>query len=609
MEDIAATGARRSAFIAFMALLGLAGWALILSASYTPGFGPQSAARPDLVSFALFLVVIVAARIMASHLITDTVVSLDSGFYIAAAACLGSVTSGRLVALALTLDSLSRLVGRERRRGAGSWDAALAYVLYFGGMSGALLMLIGWGAGLDSLSETAGVSDVGIAARVIGTGVVFLILHYTIQGARAVLGGSTGARYLRTVAVPSVLAEVALLPLAAIVVFLYHPDEPIKFVLLGSTYLVLNYAFNRIWNTSRALRRRVGELETLATTSRALAASLQLHELVDAVARETMAAIPEADILALTHHGTGDEAEQLIVDYYDRERQNFDRARIQLAGGGTRWVLQHGKPLLISDTTRTDVGVELHADSGVRSWMGVPLVIYGNVDGVLAIQSRSPDAFDEERLRLLEAIGGQAAVALENARLYELAMVDGLTGLFVRRYFDARLEEEIERSNRFSTVFSVVIMDIDNFKQLNDTHGHIAGDRTLRGIADIVRSQMRAVDTAARYGGEEFSMLLPRTSMVDALNQAERIRTMIDEYRLAVQGDSPTVLSTTASFGIAAYPESGARSAEELIRLADRALYRAKHAGKNRVELYWADEEAKPALSVVKDTSDERRKR
>jgi diguanylate cyclase (GGDEF)-like protein len=293
------------------------------------------------------------------------------------------------------------------------------------------------------------------------------------------------------------------------------------------------------------------------------------------------------------------------VDYYDRARQNFDRARVQLTGGATRWVLRNGRPLIIGDLSRSDLGVELHGDPGVRSWMGVPLVIYGNVDGVLAIQSRSPNVFDEERLRLLDAIGAQAAVALENARLYEMAMVDGLTKLFVRRYFDGRLEEEIERANRFSTVFSVVIMDIDNFKQLNDTHGHIAGDRMLRGIADIVRSQMRAVDTAARYGGEEFSMLLPRTTMVDALNQAERIRTMIDEFRLVTEGGDGTVVSTTASFGIASYPESKARSAEELVRLADRALYRAKHAGKNRVELYWADDDARvPPLSVVRDSEE-----
>lgn len=602
MDQFGAKGARRGQLLGFMAALGVAGWALILAATYVPEFGPDSPARPSLLMFGLFLVVIVAARAMAYRLVGSTVVSLDSGFYIAAAVCLGSVTSGRLVALALTLDALSRLLSRERKAPVRSWAAQLTYVLYFGGMSGALLMGVGWLFSLDSLYVQAA-SDTTVTLTVIGTGVVFLLLHYAIQGGRFVLQGAPLFRYLRRVAGPGVLAETSLLPLAVVVVFLYHPDQPLRFALLGATYLLLNYAFNRISHTSRKLRQRVRELETLNATSRSLASSLQIHELVESVSQETMAAIPEAEILILIHHGTGDEQSVLLVDYYDRERESFERARIERTEGPTNWVLENGQPLYIPDMSRSDLGIELHADAGARSWMGVPIEIYDAVEGVLAIQSSSAGAFDADKLRLLESIGAQTAVALQNARLYELAMIDGLTKLFVRRYFDARLGEEIERSNRFNTVFSVVMMDIDDFKKLNDTYGHIAGDRTLRGISDIVKSQMRAVDTAARYGGEEIAMILPRTTMVEALNQAERIRTLIDELRLA--SDDGQVLKTTASFGIASYPESKAESAEHLVRLADKALYRAKNAGKNRVELFWADEDASgPMLSVVPEADD-----
>jgi two-component system cell cycle response regulator len=176
-------------------------------------------------------------------------------------------------------------------------------------------------------------------------------------------------------------------------------------------------------------------------------------------------------------------------------------------------------------------------------------------------------------------------------------MVDGLTGLFVRRYFDARLDEEVQRSLRFGNEFSVVMMDIDDFKHLNDTHGHPVGDRLLKGISETVRRSMRAVDTAARYGGEEFAMILPRTPMVEAYNQAERIRQAIADFRLQSDGQ---VLSVTASFGIASYPESGADGPEALVRLADRALYRAKRTGKNRVELFWPDDaSARPSLRPV----------
>ena len=115
-------------------------------------------------------------------------------------------------------------------------------------------------------------------------------------------------------------------------------------------------------------------------------------------------------------------------------------------------------------------------------------------------------------------------------------MVDGLTGLFVRRYFDARIEDEIERSKRYGQPFSVVMMDIDDFKHLNDTHGHQVGDQVLRAVAQIVKAQMRGVDTATRYGGEEIALVLPRTEMVAAYNQAERIRAAIAEHRVAVDG-------------------------------------------------------------------------
>ena len=128
-------------------------------------------------------------------------------------------------------------------------------------------------------------------------------------------------------------------------------------------------------------------------------------------------------------------------------------------------------------------------------------------------------------------------MALENARLYELATVDGLTGLYVRRYFDSRLKEELERSRRFDTSFSVVLLDIDDFKKLNDTHGHVVGDRVLREVAQAVRSSMRGVDIAARYGGEEFAFILPRTAIVDAHAAAERIRQDVADARVAYEGN------------------------------------------------------------------------
>jgi diguanylate cyclase (GGDEF)-like protein len=580
-------GRTRPLALAVSALLGAAGWAFLALATFRHGFGPQTPMQPDVLAFAMFLIVIVAARAMATRLLPDTAVALDSGFYVAATMCLGSVASGRMVALALTVDSVWRIAQARHDGGAERVRVpeAASFLIYFGGMTGALLTLVAWFFDVDSLAVRAGASETQVLATVLATGVVFLLAHYTIQGVRIASLGEAPRIYLRRMAVPALLAEAALLPLAAIVVYLYDPDRPVKFMLVGATYLFVNYVFHRLSSTSSTLRVRVTELETLNTVAHRLASSsLQTRELVETVARETLAAIPEAEFLTLTHHPDGQK--ELVVDCFEPGSRS-QRLSPDEEHGLAAIVMRDNRSLHVPDLDRSDLAPGASARSGIRSWLGVPLEIHGAVEGALAVQSRTAHVFAPGRVRLLEAIGAQAAVALENARLYELAMVDGLTGLFVRRYFDARLDEEIERSKRFGSDFSVVMMDIDDFKRLNDTYGHTVGDRLLRGIAETVRRHMRAVDTAARYGGEEFAMILPRTTMIDAYNQAERIRQQLADYRLTADD---TVLSVTASFGIASYPESGADGAEALIRLADRALYRAKRTGKNRVELYWSEE-------------------
>jgi diguanylate cyclase (GGDEF)-like protein len=590
----------RPAATLFSLGLGVLGWAVLFAASYVPGFGPESVAQPDLLAFALFLVVLVAARAMAIQLLPGTMVALDTGFHVAAAVCLGTNAAGRLVAIALTVDALSRLLRAE----GGLRREALAYVLYYGGMSGALLMVTGWMFELDSLYVLAGVADTAVIARVLAVGVCFLLAHYAIQGVRLALAGRSWGDYLRRMALPGVLAEAALLPLAAIIVFIYHPDQPLKFALLGTTYLVMNYAFSRMASTRAALERRVAELEILNVVAHRLGASLQVRELVEIVAREIGAAIPAAELVLVARReggadGGGAAAAEagpsvVVIDGYERERDAFTRLRTTSGEGLTGRVMSTGRALRIGDLRAAP---ELEPpDQRIRAFVGVPLDVYGAVEGVLAVESHTADAFTGDDERLLRAIAAQVAVALESARLYELAMVDGLTGLYVRRYFDARLAEEVERSRRFGTEFSVVMMDIDDFKKLNDTHGHPVGDRLLRAVAEGVRKQMRAVDTAARYGGEEFAMILPRTAMLDAYNQAERVRREIEELHVTA-GDE--VLRATASFGIASFPESGATSGEALVQLADTALYRAKRTGKNRVELYWTEREAPPTLKSV----------
>jgi diguanylate cyclase (GGDEF)-like protein len=178
----------------------------------------------------------------------------------------------------------------------------------------------------------------------------------------------------------------------------------------------------------------------------------------------------------------------------------------------------------------------------------------------------------------------EAAMALENARLYEtarnLADRDPLTGFFNHRYLHERLSEEVVRAVRTRRPLSVVMLDLDDFKLVNDTFGHLYGDRVLVHVADLIRSTMRGSDVAARYGGDEFALILPETGNEDAVRAAERILEAFRASPFAADGRQPFPIG--ASIGIASHPRDG-RSATELIAVADAGLYGSKDAGGNRV--------------------------
>jgi diguanylate cyclase (GGDEF)-like protein len=167
-----------------------------------------------------------------------------------------------------------------------------------------------------------------------------------------------------------------------------------------------------------------------------------------------------------------------------------------------------------------------------------------------------------------------------NARLKEFSFKDEVTGLYNRRFFSIRLEEEVSRYRRFNHPVSVVLLDLDGFKSVNDDLGHAAGDETLRGMAEILLRHSRGINVICRYGGDEFAILLVETSKAGARLYADRIRYVLSSSQFAHRR------RVTASFGIASLPEDVAPTADDLIRAADEALYAAKRAGKNRVSVH-----------------------
>ncbi|MFW5958082.1 MAG: diguanylate cyclase, partial [Desulfosalsimonas sp.] len=221
-------------------------------------------------------------------------------------------------------------------------------------------------------------------------------------------------------------------------------------------------------------------------------------------------------------------------------------------------------------------------DNSCRSVLCMPILNKGRLTGVLYMENNlAPNAFTEERLEILGAIVSQAAISIENARLFEQATTDGLTRLFVHRYFHFLLEKELERSRRYSRPCSVLMMDIDDFKHFNDTYGHQLGDEVLKQVADAILKNTRNSDTAARYGGEEFVLVLPETGVDGAVIVAEKIRTFVESIEIKDLEGTPGI---TISIGAAACP-AHAKDKDELISAADRALYVSKRSGKNRVSV------------------------
>ena len=222
----------------------------------------------------------------------------------------------------------------------------------------------------------------------------------------------------------------------------------------------------------------------------------------------------------------------------------------------------------------------------VCSVAALPLLYEREILGILVLLSGETHAFSPQQKEILEVLGNQASISMANARFHaeieRLAVTDGLTGLFNHRHFQERLSQEFQRLGRFAEPMSLLLLDIDYFKKVNDTYGHPVGDAVLKGVAGKVSKTIRTIDIPARYGGEEFAVVLLNTDAKGALNMAERLR---DTVSKTIFSSEDQTFNVTLSIGISTYPD-GIKSKEELIERADKALYHAKRSGRNRSVLW-----------------------
>lgn len=249
-------------------------------------------------------------------------------------------------------------------------------------------------------------------------------------------------------------------------------------------------------------------------------------------------------------------------------------------------VVRTGKPYILGDTSRAHSSFRqdgLH--NHIRSWLGVPLIVRGQTIGLLAIDSTQSNYFTESHLKTVTTFADQVAIALENARLFEevqnLAFTDALTGLYNRRGLFEIGHIEFTRTRRLERPFSIIMIDIDHFKKINDRYGHPVGDQVLQFMASELGSTVRGTDIVGRYGGEEFAILLSGSDGKGAMEMAERLRVAIEKMPFYVEENE---IRITISLGIAEHNANNP-SLETLVARADQALYVAKHKGRNQVAL------------------------
>ena len=329
--------------------------------------------------------------------------------------------------------------------------------------------------------------------------------------------------------------------------------------------------------------RKIFDLKQLIEISKGLNSTLEYNVLIDSILLTCMGQMQLVKAGIFFKKNFDDE-------YFSLHRNHKG---IEL-NRDTDYVIPNDSYLagLLAGNDRCFTASEIYADSkvspaekdmlsSINPTLLVPLKGKGKFHGIILLgdRIRNCDFSDEEKEYLLD-IASLAGIAIENAYLYEVATTDMMTKLKIHHYFQTVLTEEIKLAYQILTPVSLLMLDIDNFKEFNDTYGHLCGDIVLKNVSSLVKKNCRQIDTAARYGGEEIAVILTRTNLDDALNVAERIRDQIASSRITHDGKE---LKTTVSIGVTEFDRSIKENNNTMIARADSALYDSKRSGKNRV--------------------------
>lgn len=335
------------------------------------------------------------------------------------------------------------------------------------------------------------------------------------------------------------------------------------------------------------LKRKIEELSIFNEIGKTLTSTLDIKEILNIIMLKIGELLrPDNWSLLLVDEERGDLYFEIVVG---ERAEKIKHMRLKMGEGIAGWVAVKGEKLLIPDVSKDErftLNVDLVSGFETRSVVCVPLKCKGKVLGVIELVNKAGrNKFSEEDLFILTTLADYAAIALENAQYFhkvkELTITDDVTRLYNSRYMYDYLDQEMRRSQRYQMELSIIFLDLDYFKNVNDTYGHLVGSRLLREIAKVIITCLRDVDIAVRYGGDEFVVILPSTPKKNAVLVAERIRDcMKNTVFLQSQG---LKIRQTASFGVASFPKD-ANNKLDLIRQADKAMYRIKNSSRDGIE-------------------------
>lgn len=360
---------------------------------------------------------------------------------------------------------------------------------------------------------------------------------------------------------------------------------------ITTPYLISIVVVEAILRIKDTTQQHIHRLETINKISRQIMLSLDTEQTISLL-NATMQEALEAD----TYFVGIVKGDQIQLDLFYDDGEYFNGVTVPLEGTLSGWIIKNQRALFLPDL-RADIQLEgvkdivLGKDKTNLSWMGVPLQAT-NVTGVLSLGSYRPNAFDSGDMELLSNLAQHITLALDNtirhAQLEEQTRLDSLTDVYNHGYFLKKLTEQAQDAAAKNSVLSLIMLDIDYFKQYNDTYGHLVGDKILKTLCTAIKHHIKQTDAVGRWGGEEFVIALPGATGPEALKVAERIGQTMALLRVEDR-QQQTIPVPTVSQGIAEFP-SEADEIYRLIDLADRRLYIAKQRGRNQIEpiaSYW----------------------